>query len=108
MNNKVVSSYSNETNNLRNNINRNAINENNENNVSNTINRIKQISIQYSCCTPYFQLGKTIFFYFPHSLSDLKITDKYYTNTFDLSQMPDPPFSIGNQCKFFSFYFILR
>ena len=101
MNNKAISSYSNEENNLRNNRNMNPINENNNNNGSNVINRMKQISIQYSCCTPYFKLGKTIFFYFPNSLSDLEITDKYFTNTFDLSQMPDPPFSIGYKCKTF-------
>ena len=110
MNNKAVSSYSNEENNLRNNRNMNPINENNNNNNngSNVINRMKQISIQYSCCTPYFKFGKTIFFYFPNSLNDLELTDKYFTNTFDLSQMPDPPFSIGYKCKFSLLYFIYR
>ena len=106
MNNKIVSSYSNEVNNLRNYQNINPNNENNNNNESNINYRIKQISIKYSCCTPYFQLGKTIFFYFPTSLNDLKISDNYYTNTYDLSQMPDPPFSIGYKCKkFILFYY---
>ena len=105
MNNKIVSPYSNEVNNLRNYQNINPNNENNNIIEANINNRIKQVSIKYSCCTPYFQFGKTIFFYFPNSLKDLKITDIYYTNTYDLSQMPDPPFSIGYKCKFFFSYF---
>ena len=121
MNNKIVSAYSNETNNLRN-INNININDNNkiennnsgnnvyENNnneiITNTTNfRLIQVSIKFKCCTPYFIFGKTIFFYFPNSLKELDISDKYYTNTFDLSKMPDPPFSIGIQCKIISFYF---
>ena len=102
MNNRIVSSYSNENNNLRNVRNVNPNEENNNNNVEANVDRwVKQISIQYSCCTPYFKLGKMIFFYCPNSLSDLNISDKYFTNTFDLSQMPDPPFCIGSQCKTF-------
>ena len=101
---KIVSSYSNENNNLRV-INHN--NQNNENNNEENMNsRIKQIMIEYECCTPYFKLGKTIFFYFPHSLKDLDISNKYYTNTVDLSQMPDPPFAVGDKCKFLFFIFL--
>ena len=116
MNNKIVSSYSNETNNLRNinNINVNINNENNNNiinaneNNSNEIitnSTITQISLKYMCCTPYFQFGNMIFFYFPCSLKELEISDKYYTNTLDLSKMPDPPFSIGIKCKIIFYYF---
>ena len=97
MNNKKVASYSNERNNLRNN---REINENN--NIEANINRgIKQITIKYSGCTPYFKLGNIIFFYCPGSLNNLEISNKYYTNTVNLSQMPDPPFSIGSKCKTF-------
>ena len=105
--NKGVSSYSNERNNLRQSKNNNIENpENNENinnneiNNTNNINRpIKEISLKYCCCTPYFIFGKSIFFYFPNSLNDLDISSNYYSNTVDLYQMPDPPFSIGIKCK---------
>lgn len=116
MNNKIISSYSNEMNNLRNpgndinanNPNNINIDNNNEsNNIEANINhRIREVSIKYSGCTPYFEFGNTIFFYFPNSLKDLNISDKYSENTVDLSQMPDPPFAIGNKCKFFYLFFI--
>ena len=95
--NRIVSSYSNEANNLRV---RNHINNENINNEDNINSRIKQISIQYHCCTPYFKLGNIIFFYFPNSLNNLEISNKYYSNLFDLSLMPDPPFAIGSKCKY--------
>ena len=106
MNNKIVSSYSNETNNLRN---RNQLQNNNNNNIETNINhRIKEISIQYKCCTPYFKFGKVIFFYCPCSLNNLKISNEYYTNVFDLYKMPDPPFAIGDKCKYFLLIFISK
>ena len=104
MDRKIVSSHSNENNNLRlRDQNQNNENNNNNNNEEIINSRIKQIMIEYECCTPYFRLGKTIFFYFPNSLKDLGISNKYYTNSFDLSQMPDPPFAIGNKCKYLLF-----
>ena len=96
MNNGIVASYSNEVNNLR--VRNQNINNENMNNEDNVNTRIRQISVQYQCCTPYFKLGNIIFFYFPNSLKEL---DKYYTNSFDLSQMPDPPFAVGSKCKYF-------
>ena len=99
MNNIIVSPYSNEANNLR--VGNPNINNENINNEDNINNRIKQISIQYQCCTPYFKLGNIIFFYFPRSLNNLEISNRYYTNLYDLSLMPDPPFAIGSKCKYF-------
>ena len=93
----IISSYSNEANNLR--VRNENINNENNNNENNINIRAKQISIQYQCCTPYFQLGNVIFFYCPNSLKNLEISDKYYTNSLDLSQMPYPPFAIGSKCK---------
>ena len=71
----------------------------NNNNDNNPNNGTKQISIQYQCCTPYFQFGNVIFFYCPNSLSNLETSEKYYTNSLDLYQMPNPPFAIGSKCK---------
>ena len=93
----IVSSYSNEANNLR--VRNQNINNENNNNDNNPNNGTKQISIQYQCCTPYFQFGNVIFFYCPNSLSNLETSDKYYKNSLDLYQMPNPPFAIGSKCK---------
>ena len=82
-------------------------NTNNNNNEQNIQKKDQQIIIQFNCCsTPYFKFGQTLFFYCPNSLKNLNISNQYYSSTVNLSEMPDPPFSLGPECKFcFLFYF---
>ena len=92
-------------------------NHSNENSIGNTNNnennektqkKDTQITVEFNCCgTPHFTFGRTLFFYFPNSLKNTDISNKYYSTTVSLSEMPDPPFSIGPECKFFFNYFIL-
>ncbi len=113
-NNFRTSPYSKETNNLRvnrmnnaniafdNNSNENSIGRNtNRNNQNNEYVRKKDfiINVSLNCCTPYFTFGKTTFFYCPNSIKS--------SSTRNLSQMPDPPFSIGPECKFILIFIFL-
>ena len=116
-----TSQYSKETNNLR----ANRVNlqhsslgnnsddicvEGNQNNNNNQDNQKKdiQVNIEFNCCkTPYFSFGKTLFFYCPNSLKHENVSDKYYTSKVNLSELPDPPFSIGPECKFIYFSFFI-
>lgn len=128
MNNNYRSSpYSRETNNLKQNgisINvqqipvennpnsdNNSLEGNTNYNNQNNYKKESQILVEFNCCgTPYFTFGKTLFFYCPHSLKNTEISKQYYSTTVNLSEMPDPLFSIGPECKFyfFIFYFYLR
>ena len=120
-----ISHYSKETNNLKqhiinvgqnsddNNSNENSIgntnNNNNNNNNENTQKKDAQITVEFNCCgTPHFTFGKTLFFYCPNSLKNTEISSKYYSTTVNLSEMPDPPFSIGPECKFIFFNFLFN
>lgn len=74
---------------------------NNNNNAQNIQKKDQQVMIQFNCCsTPYFKFGQTLFFYYPNSLKDLNISKQYYSSTVNLSELPDPPFSLGPECKF--------
>ncbi len=110
-----TSPYSIESNNLKENRNPNSINNNldenensigantnnNNNNAQNIQKRDKEVMIKFNCCsTPYFTFGGTLFFYCPNSLKNLNISNKYYSSTVNLSELPDPPFSLGPECKF--------
>ena len=113
--NQRISPYSRETNGLKQNrlnYDENPINNNsdensigvNANNNNNT-KKDQQIKIEFNCCnTPYFRFGHSLFFYCPNSLKNIGITNNYYSLTANLSEMPDPPYSIGPECKFY-FYF---
>ena len=82
---------------------------NNNNNINNQNIRIAdtQISVEFNCCgTPHFTFGKTLFFYCPNSFKNTEISKEYHSNTVKLSEMPDPPFSIGPESKFYFFIFI--
>lgn len=117
-NNYRITHYSKETNNLKQNIINNIQNSNdnnsNENNIGNENNndnngtpqkKDTQINVEFNCCgTPHFRFGNTIFFYYPHSLKKTEVSNKYYSSTVNLSDMPDPPFSIGPECKSYFFY----
>ena len=115
-NNYRLSPYSRETNNLR----QNGVNSNrnesdnvsneisvggntNNNNINRTTPKTdSKVSVRFNCCgTPHFTFGKTLFFYCPKSLKDMKISSNYYSTTVNLSEMPDPIFSIGPECKFY-------
>lgn len=75
---------------------------NNNNNAQNIQKKDQQVMIQFNCCsTPYFKFGQTLFFYCPNSLKDLNISKQYYSSTVNLSELPDPPFSLGPECKFY-------
>jgi hypothetical protein len=104
-NNEGAISYSNERNNLRqfNSMKK----ENNNNEIINTNRPIKQITIKYCCLTPYFEFGKSIFFFCPKFLDNLKLSDNCHSNTIDLYQIPDPPFSIGIKCKYFLLFILI-
>ena len=118
-NNYRISPYSKETNNLKQNIinniqnsndinsNENSIgNTNNNNNNGNSQKKDTQVTVEFNCCgTPHFRFGNTIFFYCPNSLKNTEISKKYYSTTVNLSEMPDPLFSIGPECK--SYFFII-
>ena len=106
-----VSPYSGETNGLKQN-NQNPINTNsdennievNANNNNNNTKKDQQIKVEFNYCgTPYFRFGNSLFFYYPNSLKDMGITNKYYSLTANLSEMPDPPFNLGPECKNFIF-----
>ena len=121
-----VSYFSRETNNLKqsvvninqnnneNNSKDNSLDPNTNNNNNNNQNEYKkdtQVVVEFNCCgTPHFTFGKTLFFYCPNSLKDTEISNKYYSTTVNLSELPDPPFSIGPECKhhFFNFIFIKK
>ena len=124
-NNYRISPFSRETNNLRqsgvniqqnesdNISNENSLrgNTNNNNNNQNNNKADIKVCVKFNCCgTPYFQFGRTIFFYCPNSLKDKNISNKYYSTTVNASEMPDPIFSIGPECKLYIiiFYFYLR
>ena len=116
-NNYRTSPYSRETNNLKQsginiNVQQNSL-ENNPNSEDNSLGgnannnnqniqkKDSQILVEFNCCgTPHFTFGKTLFFYCPHSLKNTEISNNYYSTTINLSEMPDPPFSIGPECKF--------
>ena len=114
-NNNRVSPYSGETNNLKQNgfnaqqnsndniSNENSLGENRNNNNNQNI-RIgdSQVVVEFNCCgTPHFTFGNTLFFYCPFSLKNTEISKEYHSTTVKLSEMPDPPFSIGPECKFY-------
>lgn len=82
---------------------------NNNNNAQNGQKRDKQVMIKFNCCSsPYFKFGQTLFFYCPNSLKNLNISNQYYSSTVNLSELPDPLFSLGPECKFcFLFLFLL-
>ena len=114
-----ISQYSKETNTLKQNIinnvqnsndnnsNENSLGNTNNNNNDNTQKKDSQISVEFNCCgTPHFRFGNTIFFYCPHSFKNTEISSEYYSTTVNLSDMPDPPFSIGPECKSYYFYYI--
>ena len=118
INNNRVSPYSRETNQLKqnridiqensndNNSNDNSLRGNTNNNNNNQIIRIadSQVAVEFNCCgTPHFNFGKTLFFYFPNSLNNTEISKEYHSTTVKLSEMPDPPFSLGPECKFYFF-----
>ena len=117
--NNRISPYSRETNILKHNgVNSQNSNDNisneisikensNNNNINNQNIRIadSQIVVELNCCgTPHFTFGKTLFFYCPNSLKNTEISKEYHSNTVKLSEMPDPPFSIGPECKFYFLY----
>ena len=82
-------------------------NENNNNNNNQNVNKKEtQVVVEFNCCgTPHFTFGKTLFFYCPNSLKNTEISNKYYSTTVNLSELPDPPFSIGPECKLYFFIF---
>ena len=82
-------------------------NENNNNNNNQNVNKKDtQVVVEFNCCgTPHFTFGKTLFFYCPNSLKNTEISNKYYSTTVNLSELPDPPFSIGPECKLYFFIF---
>ena len=121
INNDRISHYSKESNNLKqsgvnihqneidNNSNENSIgvNTNNNNNNQNIHKTDSKVCIKFNCCgTPYFDFGRTLFFYFPGSLKDTNISNKFYSTTVNLSELPDPIFSIGPECKLYFIIFI--
>jgi hypothetical protein len=110
-----TSHYVKETNNLKENrinIPPNSIDNNsneNENSIGGNTNKSNEniekkdikINVFFNCCnTPYFTFGRTLFFYCPNSLKNTDISNEYYSSSVNLSEMPDPPFSIGPECKF--------
>ena len=81
---------------------------NNNNNNQNVNKKDTQVVVEFNCCgTPHFTFGKTLFFYCPNSLKNTEISNKYYSTTVNLSELPDPPFSIGPECKHYFFIFNL-
>lgn len=120
INNNRISPYSRETNNLRqngfnsqenskeNNSNENSLRGNTNNNNNQSIRMAdSQVAVVFNCCgTPHFTFGKTLFFYFPNALKNKEISKEYHSTTVKLSEMPDPPFSLGPECKFYFFIFI--
>ena len=79
---------------------------NNNNNNQNVNKKDTQVVVEFNCCgTPHFTFGKTLFFYCPNSLKNTEISNKYYSTTVNLSELPDPPFSIGPECKLYFFIF---
>ena len=121
INNRRISPFSRETNNLKqngsnsqknsndNNSNDNSLRGNTNNNYNNQNIRIadSQVVVEFNCCgTPHFTFGKTLFFYCPNSLKNTEISKEYHSTTVKLSEMPDPPFALGPECKFYFFIFI--
>ena len=120
--NQRISYFSRETKNLKqssinieqnndNKSNENSLERNTNNNYNNNQNvnrKDTQVVVEFNCCgTPHFTFGRTIFFYCPNSLKNTEISNKYYSTTVNLSELPDPPFSIGPECKFYFFIFYL-